>query len=127
MSWRDGLGDPPIPAPGASDVAFDFITADEMGEALVVLRRAIDAGISARVDAQAELVDWKGPHRLTYDSERADGEAILTQADVAADLARLRAAWSDAVDAQIHANRKAPLGPIHPPYARRPGPPEPGW
>ncbi|QYG94792.1 hypothetical protein HC251_21720 [Iamia sp. SCSIO 61187] len=107
MGWRDGCAPRPPVASGASPVEFDFGAADAVGQRLDGLRAAITANLDARSSGQARLVDWAGGHRQAYDEHRATQEAVLTGADVAAQIARLRAAWDDAAAAQVRANRRA--------------------
>lgn len=107
MSWRDGCAPRPPVAEGAEPVQFDFDGADAVGQRLDVLRQRLDANLSARADAQTRLVDWAGGHRREYDEHRQAQEAVVTGADVSAQVARLRAAWDEAAAAQVQANQAA--------------------
>lgn len=107
VGWRDGCAPRPPVAEGAEPVAFDFGGADVVGRRLHVLRIHVTAGLGARAAAQAHLTDWSGGHRRAYDEHRRAHEAILSGADVGAELARLRAAWDEAASAQLRANRAA--------------------
>lgn len=107
MGWRDGCAPRPPVSAGASPVEFDFGAADAVGQRLDGLRAAIAANLDARACGQARLADWAGGHRRAYDEHRSTQEAVLTGADVAAQIARLRAAWDGAAAAQVRANRRA--------------------
>ena len=107
MGWRDGCAPrPPVPD-GVTPVTFDFAAADALGQRLDGLRQEITANLDARVTGQARLVDWSGGHRTSYDEHRATHEAVLTGADLATQIARLRAAWDDAAASQATVNRRA--------------------
>jgi hypothetical protein len=107
MSWRDGCAPRPPVHAHAEPVTFDFAGADALGQRLDVLRTTITANLDARAAGQARLVDWAGGHRQQYDEHRATQEAVLTGADVAAQIARLRGAWDEAAAAQVRANTRA--------------------
>ena len=107
MGWRDGCAPRPPVHSGAEPVQFDFGAADTVGQRLDGLRAAITANLDARASGQTRLVDWAGGHRQAYDEHRSTQEAVLTGADVAAQIGRLRAAWDDAAAAQVQANRRA--------------------
>lgn len=107
MSWRDGCAPRPPVHELADAVEFDFGAADAVGQRLDGLRRRLDEGLSARATAQSRLVDWAGGHRRSYDDHRRAQEAIITGADVAAQIARLRTAWDEAAAAQGSRNRTA--------------------
>ncbi len=117
MGWRDGCAPRPPVAAGAAPVTFDFGAADAIGDRLEVLRRRVADDLSARAAGQARLADWAGRHRRRYDAHRRAQEAIVTGADVLAQIARLRAAWDDAAAAQVRANRAAGGGTARPPRA----------
>lgn len=110
MSWRDGCAPRPPVAPGAEAVAFDFAAADQVGAALARARGAVDDGLAVHRAAEPLLAGWAGPHRAAFDRLRGDQEAALRHADLGRELARLRAAWDDAADAQHAANRRASTG-----------------
>lgn len=107
MSWRTGCR----PRPGvhhlADAVAFDFGAADDIGTALDRLRTEIDDNLAARQGAQHRFADWAGAHRRTYDSLRAEHEAVLAAGTIGDQIAHLRAAWDDAAEAQVRANEAA--------------------
>lgn len=107
MAWRDGCAPRPPVHAHVDPVTFDFGAADALGQRLDVLRRAITTNLDARVTGQARLADWAGGHRRAYDEHRATQEAVLTGADLAAQIAHLRAAWDEAAAAQVQANRRA--------------------
>lgn len=107
MGWRDGCADQPSVHADAAPVVFDFAAADAVGQRLDGLRRAITADVDARASASSHLADWAGRHRRDFDAHRTAQEAILTGADVAGQIAHLRAAWDEAAAAQVRANRQA--------------------
>lgn len=107
MSWRSGCAPRPPVHALADPVEFDFGAADTVGQKLDVLRRRLDEDLAARATAQSRLVDWAGGHRRTYDAHRQAQEAIVTGADVSAQIARLRTAWDEAAAAQVTRNRAA--------------------
>lgn len=107
MGWRDGCAPRPPVHAQVDPVTFDFGAADALGQRLDGLRQAITANLDARVTGQARLVDWSGGHRTAYDEHRATQEAVLTGADLASQIARLRTAWDEAAAAQVRANRHA--------------------
>lgn len=107
MSWRDGCAPRPAVAEGAEPVAFDFAGADAIGGRLDGLRLAVGGNLDARAGATPRLVDWAGAHRLRYDDHRSTQEGVLSGAGIDLELSRLRAAWDDAADAQVQANRRA--------------------
>lgn len=107
MGWRDGCAPQPPVAEGAEPVDFDFAGADVVGRRLQALHDHVTSALGARAAAQVHLVDWSGGHRRAYDEHRSAQEGILTAADIASELARLRTAWDDAATAQTRANRHA--------------------
>lgn len=107
MGWRDGCAERPPVHADATPVAFDFGAADAVGQCLDGLRRAVAAAVDARASASTHLVEWVGRHRRDFDAHRHAQEAVLTGADLAGQIAHLRAAWDDAAAAQVRANRQA--------------------
>ncbi len=107
MSWRDGCAPRPPVHAHAEPVAFDFAGADAVGQRLDGLRATITTNLDARVAGQARLADWAGGHRRQYDEHRSSQEAVLAGADVATQIAHLRAAWDEAAAAQVRANTRA--------------------